>query len=157
FRETFPARLSALRERPAETFLWLWSLLVLLFFSVSRSKLIPYVEPVWPALAALLAIGIERARERGDRFTLARRLTGALFGLLLPGAAAWGLGAGCLSRFGAAGAGWIALAAAALGFLVTLWPRRETPDPVPMVAGPWLAFVAGLLLVLPAAARQVTP
>ncbi len=69
WKETWPGlSRAAWRARATEGFLWMFSGLVFVFFSVSRSKLIPYVLPIWPALAVLLALGIERARARGASF-----------------------------------------------------------------------------------------
>jgi 4-amino-4-deoxy-L-arabinose transferase-like glycosyltransferase len=67
---------------PAERFdtrrlLWVWSIVVLVFFSLSDSKLIPYILPMFPALA-LLAASAPEARLREDL-----RVTGA--GLVLVG------------------------------------------------------------------------
>jgi len=46
----------ALRERSdAELLLWCWSLVVFVFFSISSSKLPPYILPIFPALAILAA------------------------------------------------------------------------------------------------------
>ena len=46
-------------------FLWIWVVFVLLFFSLSDSKLIPYILPAMPALALLIAARPADAR-RGD-------------------------------------------------------------------------------------------
>jgi hypothetical protein len=112
----------------------------------------------------LLALGIERARARGAEFRGDRRVTAVLFGLLFAAAAAYGWGAGYLERFGSGRSGLLALGALLGGFVVNVSPRvfatngfRREGDPVPWVAAPWLAFVAGLLVVLPGAARVVTP
>jgi hypothetical protein len=112
----------------------------------------------------LLALGIERARARGAEFRGDRRLTAVFFGLLFAAAAAYGWGAGFLERFGSERTGLLALGALLGGFLVNVSPRvfgsfglRRDGDPIPWVAAPWLAFVAGLLVVLPGAARAVTP
>ncbi len=161
-RETWPGfSRGAWRARPTEAFLWIWVLLVFAFFSVSKSKLIPYVLPIWPALSVLLALGIERARARGEEFRGNRRATAACFGLLFAAAAAYGWGAGYLDRFGSARTGLLPLFALLGGFVVNVSPRlfgsRRERDPVPWVAAPWLAFVAGLLAVLPGAAREITP
>ena len=43
------------RERGAEAYLQVFWILVLLFFSASQSKLVPYILPVWPAVAVLVA------------------------------------------------------------------------------------------------------
>ncbi|MEO8586367.1 MAG: hypothetical protein ABI584_09430, partial [Acidobacteriota bacterium] len=122
---------------------------------------IPYVLPIWPALSVLLALGIERARARGAEFRGDRRATAGLFGLLFAAAAAYGWGAGYLERFGSGMSGLLVLGALFGGFVVNVSPRvfglRREGDPVPWVAAPWLAFVAGLLIVLPGTARVVTP
>ena len=162
FRESWPGfTRGAWRARSTEAFLWIWALLVFAFFSASKSKLIPYVLPIWPALAVLLALGIERARARGAEFRGDRRLAAVFFGLLFAAAAVYGWGAGFLERFGSGRTGLLALGALLGGFLVNVSPRlfglRREGDPVPWVAAPWLAFVAGLLVVLPGAARLVTP
>ena len=162
FRESWPGfTRGAWRARSTEAFLWIWALLVFAFFSASKSKLIPYVLPIWPALSVLLALGIERARARGAEFRGDRRLAAVFFGLLFAAAAVYGWGAGFLERFGSGRTGLLALGALLGGFLVNVSPRlfglRREGDPVPWVAAPWLAFVAGLLVVLPGAARAVTP
>jgi len=54
--------------------LWIWCVFVLVFFSISDSKLIPYILPAIPALALLCA-----GRERGD--SQAALLMGALLSL----------------------------------------------------------------------------
>jgi 4-amino-4-deoxy-L-arabinose transferase-like glycosyltransferase len=54
--------------------LWIWCVFVLVFFSISDSKLIPYILPAIPALALLCA-----GRERGDSRTAL--LMGALLSL----------------------------------------------------------------------------
>ncbi|MGZ5382225.1 MAG: hypothetical protein ACXWFQ_10200, partial [Thermoanaerobaculia bacterium] len=76
-------------------------------------------------------------------------------------AAAYGWGAGYLERFGSARTGLLALSALLGGFVLNVSPRlfgaRRGGDPVLIVAAPWLTFVAGLLIVLPGAAREITP
>jgi 4-amino-4-deoxy-L-arabinose transferase-like glycosyltransferase len=50
------AAYSAIRQRTdAELLLWIWALVVFLFFSASGSKLPPYILPIFPALAVLIA------------------------------------------------------------------------------------------------------
>ncbi len=159
WKETWPGlSRAAWKERATEAFLWIFSLEVFLFFSVSRSKLIPYVLPIWPALAVLLALGIERARLRGATFRAERVATAVLFGALLAVGAAYGFGAGFLGRFGAVFAGACALAALGAGFALNVSPRlTRGAGAEPLVAGPWIAFTAFLLAALPGAARWVTP
>ena len=44
----------------ARRLLWVWSVVVLVFFSASDSKLIPYILPMFPALAVLVGTAEER-------------------------------------------------------------------------------------------------
>ncbi len=69
----------AFRARPLETFLWIWILLVVTFFTASSSKLVTYVHPVFPSLALLLALTISRD---GRGFELGRLERWALMGFL---------------------------------------------------------------------------
>jgi 4-amino-4-deoxy-L-arabinose transferase-like glycosyltransferase len=48
--------------------LWLWCVFVVVFFSLSQSKLAPYVLPVLPPLALLTALDAPRGRIRGLLF-----------------------------------------------------------------------------------------
>jgi 4-amino-4-deoxy-L-arabinose transferase-like glycosyltransferase len=43
------------REFDSRSFLWMWSAVVFVFFSMSDSKLIPYILPLFPTLALLMA------------------------------------------------------------------------------------------------------
>jgi 4-amino-4-deoxy-L-arabinose transferase-like glycosyltransferase len=45
-------------------FLWIWAIFVLVFFSLSDSKLIPYILPAMPALALLIATLPRRTLQR---------------------------------------------------------------------------------------------
>ena len=165
-RETWPGiRLAAWRDRPVEAFLWLWSILVFVFFSLSQSKLITYVEPIWPAMAVLLALGIERAREKGAGFRGDRWVSGVLLALLAGAALVYGFGAGYGARFGVSGPAVVAASVLAAG---ALWQialaeglaggtRRWRREPAVPLAATWLLFVAALVVALPGVARHVTP
>jgi 4-amino-4-deoxy-L-arabinose transferase-like glycosyltransferase len=165
-RETWPGiRLAAWRDRPVEAFLWIWSILVFVFFSLSKSKLITYLEPIWPAMSVLLALGIERAREKGADFRGSRWVTGVLLGLLSAAALVYGVGAGYGARFGVEGQ---ALAAAAILAAGAVWQialaeklagqtRRWRREPAVPLAAVWLLFVAVLVAALPGVARNITP
>ncbi len=168
FRETFPTRRSAFRERPTESFLWIWALLVFFFFTASKSKLIPYVEPIWASLGVLLAVGIEKARQRGTDFRTERLLSALLLAALWAAGIFLGIELGYFSAWGVEKLGVAALSVLLLAVAACLAPRlvarisrrSAVPsrlDPVPGIAAPWLAFVFGLLLMLPAAARAMTP
>ena len=168
FRETFPVRRSAFRERATESFLWIWALLVFLFFSASHSKLIPYVEPIWAALGVLLAVGIEKARQRGTDFRMERLLSALFFAALFAAGAFFGIGKGYFAAWGLERLGVATLSVLLVAVAACLAPRLLSRlsggpatlsrlDPVPGIAAPWLVFLLGLLLILPSAARVVTP
>jgi 4-amino-4-deoxy-L-arabinose transferase-like glycosyltransferase len=65
---------SSPEEREAVIFLLVWFAVILIFFSASGSKLIPYIVPCLPPLAILIALNIDRMIGRG------RWLGGALAG-----------------------------------------------------------------------------
>ncbi len=73
----------------ARRLLWVWSVVVLVFFSASDSKLIPYILPMFPALALLAGSAAER------RLSDDLRATG--IGLIVAGVAL-GVGAALLPR-----------------------------------------------------------
>jgi len=50
-------------------FLWIWVIFIGVFFSLSDSKLMPYILPVMPALALLIAAQRQRALERDFMIT----------------------------------------------------------------------------------------
>jgi len=54
----------ARQHRDQELFLFLWAVLIFLFFSVSDSKLIPYILPIFPALALLVGRYFSRLWDR---------------------------------------------------------------------------------------------
>lgn len=58
-QKTWPIQWKAKKIDPAGLFLLLWPTLIFAFFSFSKSKLIPYILPVFPPLAILTARYIE--------------------------------------------------------------------------------------------------
>ena len=154
------------RERGAEAYLQVFWLLVVVFFSLSRSKLVPYILPIWPAVAVLLALGLERARQRGLPLRGERLAAGVLFGLLAGVAAATAFGAGLAARYGVTTPAAWAVGSLAAGALVNLLPARgdsrsqrrafPTERLALGVAVPWLGLVASLVAALPPVARSVT-
>ncbi len=60
---------SAPGEFNAALFLWIWVMFVLVFFSLSDSKLIPYILPALPALALLIGAQPPRTLERDFKLT----------------------------------------------------------------------------------------
>lgn len=154
------------RERGCEAYLHVFWVFTLVLLSLSRSKLPAYILPIWPVLALLLALGLERARQRGAAFQTERRAAGFLFGLLAAVAVAFAFGARYAFRFGIEVEAGFAIGFLVLGALVNLLPagragpgRRSLPTErlALAVAGPWIGFVASLLFALPAVARSLTP
>jgi 4-amino-4-deoxy-L-arabinose transferase-like glycosyltransferase len=84
-----PALLSAWKRREtarfdARRFLLLWCAVVFLFFSVSDSKLVPYILPLFPALALLVGDYLSAA---GRRTLLAQSAVACALGIALAAAA----------------------------------------------------------------------
>ena len=63
--EVPPLWQASLRFAGATALLWLWCVFIIAFFSLSQSKLAPYVLPVMPALALLTALEAPRGSIRG--------------------------------------------------------------------------------------------
>jgi 4-amino-4-deoxy-L-arabinose transferase-like glycosyltransferase len=66
-------------------FLFLWAGVIFTFFSLSSSKLIPYILPVFPALALLIGTAISETLDSGGRLFGAQALSAGLF-LFIAGA-----------------------------------------------------------------------
>jgi 4-amino-4-deoxy-L-arabinose transferase-like glycosyltransferase len=62
--------------------LLVWSLFILLFFSVSGSKLPSYILPIFPALALLIACYLERASVRAVQFSAALLVLSGIAGIV---------------------------------------------------------------------------
>jgi 4-amino-4-deoxy-L-arabinose transferase-like glycosyltransferase len=92
-----PQMFAASRDRAAvspargsfsvERLLWTWVALVVIFFSASKSKLLPYVLPVVPALALIVAASVSRMSVRVVRMSV--MVTLAVAGILAAGIVAF--------------------------------------------------------------------
>jgi 4-amino-4-deoxy-L-arabinose transferase-like glycosyltransferase len=134
----------ALRRDPLSLFLLLWLAVVLVFFSVSRSKLPPYIFPALPAAAALAARGIETGRGPAlwrAHAALAAALVVACAAVPAVGETIAGQGLGRLALSGAA-----SLLAGAL--LALSAPRRPALAAAAAGLG-WAGFYAVLALAWP--------
>ena len=127
-----------------QRFLLLWSALVFVFFSLSDSKLVSYILPIFPALALLLGVRLSAIGARALAWqTLPAALAGIALLALLPGIgryasrevpvemlhdyADWLYAAGALLAAGAAGGAWMA------------W-RGRTDAAIALLAGAGLVF-----------------
>jgi 4-amino-4-deoxy-L-arabinose transferase-like glycosyltransferase len=157
-RAVWPGRSRASwRDSGWTGFLVIWTAVVFLFFTASRSKLIPYIEPIWPALGVLVALGISRASGRGASFRGELRAVGVLTLLLFAAGAVMGFGQGWASRLGATAGACVALAGLLLLAVLCLGRAPRGVGLVPRIAAPWLVFLAGALLAYPAVSRFLTP
>jgi 4-amino-4-deoxy-L-arabinose transferase-like glycosyltransferase len=108
-----------------QRFLLVWSVLVFVFFSVSDSKLVSYILPIFPALALLIGVRLSRIGARALAWqTLPAALAGVALLALLPGIeryasrevpaemfrnyAQWLIAAALVQIAGAAGCAWLA-------------------------------------------------
>lgn len=137
-------------------FLWIWIVFVAVFFSLSDSKLMPYILPGMPALALLIAAMPERALARDFLFTALSTLIAGL-GLGLA-SLNWPSVIASSARSGyflplARPAGQIALLLAASGaYALVQRAERTTRAGVFLAAGwclAWLLLVRAAALVAP--------
>lgn len=73
---------TAFSQTNARLFLWLWAIAVILLFSISRTKLIPYILPAFPPLALLIAEALTGANARLNEKAL-RQANKATIALLI--------------------------------------------------------------------------
>ncbi len=128
----------------AQRFLFLWAAVVFVFFSVSDSKLVSYILPMFPALALLIGLRLTQLSVRALAWqTLPAALAGFALLALLPGIeryasrevpvelfrnyADWLIAAGLLQLAGAAACAWLA------------W-RGRTDAALAVLAGAGLVF-----------------
>jgi 4-amino-4-deoxy-L-arabinose transferase-like glycosyltransferase len=125
--------------------LWIWSAFVLVFFSLSDSKLIPYILPCVPTLAVLCA-------EPGQRDERRHLIAGAALSLLFAvgtlgyASAIWSSAQGralALELRPALGAVGLALAAGALASLM-LAARRRTLAALTALSVGWFAAATAI-------------
>ena len=57
-------------ENPQFIFYVIWVLFILLFFSMSKSKLVPYILPIYPPLAAIVGIFLAKVWDRPEKYNL---------------------------------------------------------------------------------------
>lgn len=83
-KEALPASWKRRGEKPVELFLLLWAVIIFVFFSLSSSKLPPYILPIFPPLALLVGrvVTPRLVETRADDLPVGRFLFVAFFGLL---------------------------------------------------------------------------
>ncbi|MBL8114886.1 MAG: glycosyltransferase family 39 protein [Acidobacteria bacterium] len=148
-REVWPRTRKERAERGVETYLFCYAAFVLLFFSASTAKLVPYVGSLFPPAAILLGVGLSR-REIGRE----RLLTGGFVVLL--GAAVLTV-AFTLSDVRDLGVVPHAVVAGIVLVLTGIAVLMARKNPLMVLGTGWAVFLATLLVTLPIIARQVTP
>jgi hypothetical protein len=150
---------------PTGRLLAIWCVVVFVFFSVSQSKLAPYILPMMPALSLLLAEAVHENRRSRTQAAIALAVTMLVFGIGLdlycrqqsgavrPGVLAWTLvavlagllplAAGFLRKaVHSESAGWLLLAAASMIGYQALFmayadlPRERTAKAMATQIGP---------------------
>jgi len=131
------------RKDPEALLFVIWFALVFVFFSLSHSKLSPYLFPAFPAAAALAARGLLASRGRG--FGLAALLSAALAPLafVIPAAREAAVRSGVLP---VAITGALALIAGAVSAFVL---RRREDAALGALAAGWAGFYLSLALLWP--------
>lgn len=149
-------RFAASSESRARLFLWVWALLIVVFFSLSSTKLITYILPALPAFALLLgdAASEYRLPSRAWRFAMAASIAlVAIFGvvfLLFPVLEAAHKVASVTALRGTFWAGGGVLT---LGALAMLWLRKTPRLKLAAQSVTALIFVA----ILPFCVGRVAP
>jgi 4-amino-4-deoxy-L-arabinose transferase-like glycosyltransferase len=82
-KEALPKSWAARGERPVDLFLFVWAVVIFCFFSVSDSKLPPYILPIFPPLALLAGRAIAaRLNAPRDDLPAGRWIFVGFFGLV---------------------------------------------------------------------------
>ena len=146
-------RRSTARVFDSQLFLWIWVVFVGVFFSLSSSKLIPYVLPAFPALALLIGGSSPTVLRRDLRVTAAMAVIAAL-GLAAAGlwASRWVTPSDRSAYFLELDRPLYPIAAllGLTGLYVLLQRRREITRDAMLLGAGWC--IAGLLLMRAAAA-----
>jgi 4-amino-4-deoxy-L-arabinose transferase-like glycosyltransferase len=140
-----------LRERKDTILFVLWFSVILVFFSVSKSKLLPYILPAFPAAAALTARFIITAERRPRALFIAYAVL-----MSAPLVAALVMMNGKFAPFitGAAIAGTAALG---VGAWIAAWLAGRAGRPALMAAAlGWAGLYAGLACSLPALSHDLS-
>lgn len=146
-------RREQLARRADHLFFALWFVLVIAFFSLSRSKLIPYILPAFPAAAALTAYAVVRAER-----LRAPVLVHALFAsVALPAGLLYGVWSGDVARYGGAWLGVLAVAAVLAGaWVAVILERRSVRSALVAMGAGWAGFHLAAVIALPLVAEDLS-
>jgi 4-amino-4-deoxy-L-arabinose transferase-like glycosyltransferase len=82
YHQLWQGRFTLMQDKTT-VFLWLWFILILAFYSFSNSKLIPYVLPIMPAAAVLIARELAQRQQSTSHWLVVPSLLAFLFGCAL--------------------------------------------------------------------------
>jgi 4-amino-4-deoxy-L-arabinose transferase-like glycosyltransferase len=135
--------------------LWAWSVFVVVFFSSSNAKLIPYVLPAIPALALLCAAPSAAAGTRRDLIVSALLSFAASVGVLLYASGAWaGIEGRALAAQLAPSLLYTAAALILAGLGCLLLTRQKRLDAaLAVLCGGWFLAISTLLVAANGAER----
>ncbi len=148
---------AALEAHRDELFFALWFFVILVFFSLSHSKLVPYILPAFPAAAALTARGI---LGRSARFAPALAVHAVVVTLAVLVGLGLGVASGELRRYGVTAVAGLGGSLLVLGaWIGAFLARREGEDGrrsiYPTVLG-WAGLYAAILLAFPRVAEDLS-
>lgn len=142
-----PSRRERLFGDPADLWFGLYAGVILLFFSLSHSKLTPYILPMFPAAAILLARTLAE-----DELSPSRplRLNALLWTLAAPAGVWFGFRSGELDRYRVPGLAIVAAAAlVSTAWLGSAFTRRHAGASILAPLAGWAVFYACLIAALP--------
>ncbi|HEX6964985.1 MAG TPA: phospholipid carrier-dependent glycosyltransferase [Gemmatimonadaceae bacterium] len=138
-----------------DLFFALWFFIILVFFSFSHSKLLPYILPAMPAAAALVAKFIVCRRDARPRTPLV--VHAVLVSIVIVGGVGYGVASGWLARYHATA---LALLGGALLLFGAWWAvrlaRRCTHSALMSAAAGWGGFYLALILALPLVSEDLS-
>ena len=143
------------REHGDELYFALWFFVILVFFSLSHSKLLPYILPAFPAAAALTAYGILSNEARWTRGLLAH---GVVVTLVAAGGIAYGVWSGEMRRYGVLVIALLGGAALVAGAWVAARRARAREGRrafLPAAVG-WAGFYLALAVAVPRLSGDLT-
>ncbi len=146
----WPPRAATLRARGDDLFFGLWILVVVLFFSFSQSKLVPYILPAFPA-AALLAGRALAGAPRGPDGWLGRglRRQAVLWSVAAPAVLALAVGAGWLHEALPIGLASFATLSLVAGAWIAARLERRGGDGLSAALAGWAGVLLALVASLP--------
>jgi len=146
--DSFPRRRGDPRSTPETSLLWIWTLTVVVFFTVARSKLPQYVLPAWPALGLLTARALVKRWRLPARGSLTIRYGALAIALILVGFTACLVVAQSILGVTPSGSAWLFVTAGAAAAAVVAAVLRSSTGRLCLVLCGSVAVYAFLVVIL---------